>query len=290
MKKLGKNALANLTLGATCQIDLGSSVTAVDSTNYKPNIVWGFNHDNPIQDDSTFRQQKSFVLDAIEADESTTTKSTFSFNYNNVNGEKLILQKRFNNNNVISVMAADTGNSSSSSLANATVEQRKKITDIYIPYCISNICNFCFLWTGIENINIPESVNSIGRGSFGRTRLKNITLPSSITKLSLQAFYKCEELEYADLSKANITSVELTFDGCLMLNKVKLPDTLETIGASVFKGCTALTEITIPSSVTSIDSTAFSSCNNLKTIKIDKETDSIANAPWGAEGADIIWK
>ena len=28
----------------------------------------------------------------------------------------------------------------------------------------------------------------------------------------------------------------------------------------------------------------------LETIKIDKETDSIANAPWGAEGADIIWK
>lgn len=290
MKKLGKNALANLTLDASCRIDLGSMVTAIDSSNYSAEIEWGFNHDNPIQDDNAFRQQKSFVLDAIEADESTTIKSTFSFNYNNVNGEKLILQKRFNNNNVISVMAADTGNSSSSSLANATVEQRKKITDIYIPYGISSIYNFCFLWTGIENINIPESVNSIGRGSFGRTRLKNITLPSSITKLSLQAFYKCEELEYADLSKANITSVELTFDGCLMLNKVKLPDTLETIGASVFKGCTALTEITIPSSVTSIDSTAFSGCNNLKTIKIDKETDSIANAPWGAEGADIVWK
>lgn len=94
----------------------------------------------------------------------------------------------------------------------------------------------------------------------------------------MQAFYKCEELEYADLSKANITSVELTFDGCLMLNKVKLPDTLETIGASVFKGCTALTEITIPSSVTSIDSTAFSGCSKVTTIKIDKETDSIANA------------
>ena len=290
MKKLGKNALANLTLDASCQIDLGSTVTAVDSSNYNSKRVWGFNHNNPIQGDSTFRQQNSVVLDAIEADESTTTKSIFSFNYNNANSEKLILQKRFNNNNVISVMAADTGNGGSSSLANATVEQRKKITDIYIPYGISNIYNFCFLWTGIENINIPDSVNSIGKGSFGRTRLKNITLPSSITKLSLQAFYKCEELEYADLSKANITSVELTFDGCLMLNKVKLPDTLETIGASVFKGCTALTEITIPSSVTSIDSTAFSGCSKVTTIKIDKETDSIANAPWGAEGADIIWK
>ena len=291
MKKLGKNALANLTLDASCRIDLGSMVTAIDSSNYSAEIEWGFNHDNPIQDDNAFRQQKSVVTDAVEADESTTTKSTFSFNYNNVNGEKLILQKRFNNNNVISVMAADTGNSSSSSLANATVEQRKKITDIYIPYGISNIYNFCFLWTGIENINIPENVNSIGRGSFGCTRLKNITLPSSMTKLSLQAFYKCKELEYADLSKANITSLELTFDGCLMLNKVKLPDTLETIGAGTFKGCTALTEITIPSSVTSIDSTAFSGCNNLKTIIIDKETDSIANAPWGAEkSTTVVWK
>ena len=291
MKKLGKNALANLTLDASCRIDLGSMVTAIDSSNYSAEIEWGFNHDNPIQDDNAFRQQKSVVTDAVEADESTTTKSAFSFNYNNANSEKLILQKRFNNNNVISVMAADTGNSSSSSLANATVEQRKKITDIYIPYGISNIYNFCFLWTGIENINIPESVNSIGRGSFGCTRLKNITLPSSMTKLSLQAFYKCKELEYADLSKANITSLELTFDGCLMLNKVKLPDTLETIGAGTFKGCTALTEITIPSSVTSIDSTAFSGCNNLKTIIIDKETDSIANAPWGAEkSTTVVWK
>lgn len=106
----------------------------------------------------------------------------------------------------------------------------------------------------------------------------------------MQAFYKCEELEYADLSKANITSVELTFDGCLMLNKVKLPDTLETIEANTFKRCTALTEITIPSSVTSIDSTAFSGCTNLKTITVKKSADSIENAPWGATNAEIIWE
>ena len=45
MKKLGKNALANITLDETCQIDLGSTVTAIDSSNYKTNIVWGANHD-----------------------------------------------------------------------------------------------------------------------------------------------------------------------------------------------------------------------------------------------------
>gem|GEM_PF-7115613 len=93
------------------------------------------------------------------------------------------------------------------------------------------------------------------------------------------------------MSKANITSLELTFDGCLMLNKVKLPDTLETIGAGTFKGCTALTEITIPSSVTTIADTAFAGCTNLKTITIKKSTDSIENAPWGATNVDeIIWE
>ena len=32
-KKLGKNALENLTLETNCRIDLGSTVTAVDSSN-----------------------------------------------------------------------------------------------------------------------------------------------------------------------------------------------------------------------------------------------------------------
>lgn len=49
----------------------------MDSSNYNSKIVWGFNHNNPIQGDSTFRQQNSVVLDAIEADESTTTKAYF---------------------------------------------------------------------------------------------------------------------------------------------------------------------------------------------------------------------
>ena len=55
MKKLGKNALANLTLDTACQIDLGSNVTAVDSSNYNSNILWGVNHNNPIVNDLEFR-------------------------------------------------------------------------------------------------------------------------------------------------------------------------------------------------------------------------------------------
>lgn len=43
MRKLRKNALTNLEHDTSCQIDLGSTVTAIDSSNYNDKIVWGFN-------------------------------------------------------------------------------------------------------------------------------------------------------------------------------------------------------------------------------------------------------
>lgn len=289
MKKLGKNALENLTLDASCQIDLGSTVTAVDSSNYNSKIVWGFNHDNPIQGDSTFRQQKSFVLDAIEADESTTT-SEFSFNYNRVKNGKLILQKMINGNNMSAVMAADT-KSSTTSNSMTTKTQRADVTDIYIPFGLRSLYNFVFDSTSIAEIHIPESITNIGKCAFARTQLKEIALPSSVKSVGSQAFYTCLQLENADFSQSAVTNLSSVFQSCNKLKTVVLPNTLQTIEAGTFKGCTALTEITIPSSVTSIDSTAFSGCTNLKTITIKKSTDSIENAPWGATNVEeVLWE
>lgn len=289
MRKLGKNALENLTLDASCQIDLGSSVTAVDSTNYKPNIVWGFNHDNPIQDDSTFRQQKSVVLDAIEADESTTT-STFSFNYNRVKNGKLILQKRINGNNMSAVMATDTKNSTTSN-SMTTKTQRADVTDIYIPFGLRSLYNFVFDSTSIAEIHIPESITSIGKCAFARTQLKKIALPSSVKSVGSQAFYTCLQLESADFSQSAVTDLSSVFQSCNKLKTVVLPNALQAIGTNTFKDCKLLDEITIPASVTTIADTAFAGCTNLKTITIKKSTDSIKNAPWGATNVEnIVWE
>ena len=289
MKKLGKNALANLTLDASCQIDLGSTVTAVDSSNYNNNIVWGFNHDNPIQDDDAFRQQKSVVTDAIEADESTTT-STFSFNYNRVKNGKLILQKRINSNNMNAVMAADTKNSTTFN-SMITKTQRADVTDIYIPFGVRSLYNFVFDSTNIAEIHIPESITSIGKCAFARTQLKEITLPLSVKSVGSQAFYTCLKLESADFSQSAVTDLSSVFQSCNNLKTVVLPNTLQAIGVNTFKDCKSLDEITIPASVTSINSTAFLGCDNLKTITVKKERDSIENAPWGASNVEnIVWE
>lgn len=302
MKKLGKNALANLTLDASCQIDLGSTVTAVDSSNYNDKIVWGFNHDNPIQDDDTFRQQKSVVTDAIEADENTTTKSTFSFDYNNIQSEKLILQKRVNGNDIVSVMAVDTkSNGTTSSIT--TQEERSKITGIYIPYGIQQIYSYCFSQTNIESINIPNSVTAIRPGVFCNCKaLKSVIVPDSVTFIGAYAFAYCNSLTRVLLPDtlnnnnlgeqmfrecSNLTSVTLSanltcipqmfFNSCKALTKINIPDSVTFIGNNAFGQCVSLTEIVLPNGLENIDNNAFRGCSSLKDITIPNSVTSIGD-------------
>ena len=302
MKKLGKNALANLTLDASCQIDLGSTVTAVDSSNYNDKIVWGFNHDNHIQDDDTFRQQKSVVTDAIEADENTTTKSTFSFDYNNIQSEKLILQKRVNGNDIVSVMAVDTkSNGTTSSIT--TQEERSKITGIYIPYGIQQIYSYCFSQTNIESINIPNSVTAIRPGVFCNCKaLKSVIVPDSVTFIGAYAFAYCNSLTRVLLPDtlnnnnlgeqmfrecSNLTSVTLSanltcipqmfFNSCKALTKINIPDSVTFIGNNAFGQCVSLTEIVLPNGLENIDNNAFRGCSSLKDITIPNSVTSIGD-------------
>lgn len=302
MKKLGKNALANLTLDASCQIDLGSTVIAIDSSNYDSKIVWGFNHDNPIQDDDAFREQKSVVTDAVEADESTTTKSTFSFNYNNIKSEKLILQKRINGNNMNAVMATDTQNGASASLI-TTQEKRKKITIIYIPYGIKELYTYCFSQTSIESINIPDSITAIRTGAFCNCKaLKSVTVPDSVTFVGSFAFAYCDNLINVSLPNdlasdkvgdqmfrecSNLTSVTLSskltripqmfFHSCKALTKINIPDSVTFIGNNAFGQCVSLTEIVLPNGLENIDNNAFRGCSGLKDITIPNSVTSIGD-------------
>ena len=59
-----------------------------------------------------------------------------------------------------------------------------------------------------------------------------------------------------------------SFENCIFLEEVVLPDTLSSIGDWAFNGCRSLTSITIPDGVTYIDNRAFSYCSSLTSITI----------------------
>ena len=52
------------------------------------------------------------------------------------------------------------------------------------------------------------------------------------------------------------------------MEKIKIPNTVTSIGKRAFRGCTNLTSIEIPEGVKTIGYAAFSSCNKLTTITL----------------------
>lgn len=85
------------------------------------------------------------------------------------------------------------------------------------------------------------------------------------------------EITASDLIGAT-TVKRYLFEGCTLLTKVELPNTITTIMGYAFDGCTGITKITIPSSVTRIYSGAFNDCDNLTEMTVLSTTPpTIAN-------------
>ena len=318
MKKLGKNALTNLTLDTTCQIDLGSNVTAVDSSNYNSNILWGVNHNNPIVNDLEFREQKYTISDSEGVVDPSNDGAT-KIDYAQIKNNKAILQayKLCSDDKIRRCKAyypIDVTSHDLTKLSNEIKASRNKITEVFIPHIVQQLVNEVFVYTQIKEIEIPDSVTNLGVQIFGYcTNLENIEIPDSVTSLGAKAFYNCTSLESVKLSKEItliggytfyncsslknivipdkvITINDYAFAGCTNLENVKISNSVTAIGKSVFSN-TNLKSITIPSNVTGIGANTFYNCNNLKTITINKEANSIEGSPWGATNVEeIIWE
>jgi len=75
-----------------------------------------------------------------------------------------------------------------------------------------------------------------------------------------------------------VTSIEKnTFQYCLLLRRIKLPENLLRIGTGAFKLCKSLITITLPKSLIKIGKSAFFGCSSLKFVKIPE---SITELPF----------
>lgn len=74
---------------------------------------------------------------------------------------------------------------------------------------------------------------------------KYVTVPSSYMGLPITAIGKS------------------AFRDCDRIEKVKLPDTIDSIGQNAFKGCENLLSISIPNGITKIENMAFEGCKRL---------------------------
>lgn len=78
-----------------------------------------------------------------------------------------------------------------------------------------------------------------------------------------------QQISFNNLTYAVVAIDDWTFDGCIKLTSITLPETLTTIGEWAFLNCKALTSIRIPKSVTNIQYGAFGHCPALTNIVVD---------------------
>ena len=156
---------------------------------------------------------------------------------------------------------------------------------------VKKIGNYAFYgWSNLGEIELPESVEEIGNGAFiDCAKLSSITVGENVTKIGSAAFNGCRGLKKvimnARLEEENaafetagngemeviygqgITKIGRLFCGS-KIQKVEIPEGVETIEESAFKSCKSLKQIELPESITKIGQDAFRDCTGVSYIKI----------------------
>ncbi|MCF0123683.1 MAG: leucine-rich repeat domain-containing protein, partial [Ruminiclostridium sp.] len=153
-----------------------------------------------------------------------------------------------------------------------------------------------------NNDGVTKKVVAIGDGAFMELTARNqitslaFAADSEVTSLGSFAFYNCTKLTNISLP-SSLKRMEDRAIGVTKISSITIPYSVDYIGLNALNSNTLLTELTIGdetkgTALTTMPTTLISAnMTNLKTIKIPGATvGAVANAPWGAVYADIIWK
>ena len=199
----------------------------------------------------------------------------------------------------------------------------ENLSDVYLPdSSVEVIESEVFALTALTKVTIPNSVKTIRAYAFvGCEELSEISIPKSVTEIAEYAFNGCTSLptenyiRYADTwavgttdknrvrytLRENTTGLAGTFQDCVNLTNITLPDSLKyigdyafynccnlksfnspsyvvRIGYRAFLGCTSLTEIKIPAAVADIGYEAFRECSNLVSVEFPTKLREISEA------------
>lgn len=121
-----------------------------------------------------------------------------------------------------------------------------------IPEDVSEVCAYAFY--------APE--NSEATEPKGNESIKSIAFANPNTTIAPAAFYGFSSLEKITLPENLETLEERTFAECTSLKSVEIPDGVSEIADDAFLNCSSLEEITLPSSLETIGSNAFAGTVN----------------------------
>lgn len=167
----------------------------------------------------------------------------------------------------------------------------QKLSLTSLPSGITSLGDYAFADCSMLTLtSLPSGITSLGDYVFRDCpRLALTTLPSGITSLPTAAFQYCPKLALTALPSGLTSIGAYAFKQGTGLASITLPPALTSIGDFAFANCTGLETVRFTSTVSSIPNGVFSGCTKLSTIYVPWSQGQVANAPWGASKATIIY-
>ena len=167
----------------------------------------------------------------------------------------------------------------------------QKLSLTSLPSGITSLGDYAFADCSMLALtSLPSGITSIGQYAFRNcSKMVLTSLPSGITSLPTAVFQYCPKLALTTFPSGMTSIGDYVFRNCTSLASITLPSALTTIGDYAFANCAGLETVRFTSTVSSIPNGVFSGCTKLSTIYVPWSQGQVANAPWGASKATIIY-
>lgn len=128
----------------------------------------------------------------------------------------------------------------------------EELTELY------NIGHRAFSSTALKDVDLSKTkITELTNCQFRfATLIEHFIFPTGLTRIGEQ--FENSKLTSVDMSGCTkLESIDRTFNSCIQLTEIKLPESLKSIGNDAFRNCKAMESITIPANVESIGACAF---------------------------------
>ena len=155
---------------------------------------------------------------------------------------------------------------------------RNDITTVVVPDSVVEIeSNSFFECRSLSSVKLSSNLKTLSYGAFYNCdKLTSIIIPKSLEKATGTTsaisgdgpFSECDNLKNITFEAGTTRIAEHLFGNCKGLERIEIPDTVQSIGYEAFYKCGSLTDVKIGSGVTEIAYAAFEYCDKLAEIVI----------------------
>ena len=148
----------------------------------------------------------------------------------------------------------------------------KHLENVDIPESVKCIEDHAFAGClKLKDVSLPHGLKSIGNNAFDSSGLVSTNIPNTVEFMGDGVFHNCRFLESVNFIDCNESLIGIgshTFEGCIRLKGITLPNSILDLGCGVFKDCISLEDVRFPCNLISISYETFSGCQSIQKVAL----------------------